>query len=93
MKNIIYGARVSGGSYDDHWETIKFVSLDKELVEKWVEKYNRILKKIGKFYEQRYLAYPKKGNYYSDPKLNLLASKHYKVDDFWEAVVEEIELR
>ena len=41
-----------GGSYDDYYTTIVFVTNKKSIATKYVTKFNRILKKWKKHYEQ-----------------------------------------
>ena len=41
----IYAVYCSIGSYDDYFKWVEFVTKDKEIAERWVEKYNRVLKK------------------------------------------------
>jgi len=44
MKRKLFVANYSRGDYDDYYEHSVFVSEEKELVEKWVEKFNSKLK-------------------------------------------------
>ena len=43
-KGIMYVAVIATGSYDDYHESNEFCSLDKTLVQNWVNRYNRIVK-------------------------------------------------
>lgn len=49
-KKYIYAAKFSNGFYDDYFVGIAFVSTCKEIVEEWVEKYNRILNAYREHY-------------------------------------------
>lgn len=52
MKNKLYVAKYSTGSYDEHYVVSVFVSEDKELVEKWVEKFNTKLTYWKEYFKQ-----------------------------------------
>ena len=45
MKNKIYIAKYSTGSYENHKEYIVFASTNKSKVTKWCTKFNKMLKK------------------------------------------------
>jgi len=48
----IYRANYRGGDWDDFFNCTVFVSLDKEKVINWVDKFNRILKQYREFYSK-----------------------------------------
>lgn len=51
-QNVIYLVRYCGGSYDDYYSAIVFATTKKSTATKYVTKFNRILKKWKKHYEQ-----------------------------------------
>lgn len=53
MKNdTYYLVKYCGGSYDDYYNATIFVTNNKIIAMKYVSKFNRILKKWKKYYEQ-----------------------------------------
>lgn len=90
MKNKLYIAKYSSGSYDDLYFVSVFVSKDKEFVEKWVEKFNTKLdywKEYFKQFKNEYGAL--KGEFYD--KVN--NSTYYTVTECNKAFIDEIEFR
>lgn len=49
---VIYGANYSGGDWDDYFEKQIFVSQDKQVVEDWINKFNKLLKEWKEYYSQ-----------------------------------------
>lgn len=52
VKKDYYLVRYYGGSYEDYYSTVIFVTDNKLTATKYVSKFNRILKKWKKHYEQ-----------------------------------------
>lgn len=49
---MMYIVKYSTGSWDDYYQINIFVTTDKEMAEKYVEKFNNILKKWKEYYSQ-----------------------------------------
>ena len=88
----IYIAKYSTGSYDDYHEINIFSSLDREKVEKWVDKFN---KKLGLWQ----LHFSQFSSEYSRACIKDEFLNKINCDTFWaimecgSASIEEIELR
>ena len=52
VSDSYYLVRYSGGSYDDYYSAVIFVTDKKSTAKKYVTKFNRILKKWKKHYQQ-----------------------------------------
>lgn len=52
MKEVIYLAKYSKGTYDDWYQVTVFASKDKETVEKWVNKFNTKLSHWKEYFKQ-----------------------------------------
>jgi Fe-S oxidoreductase len=50
--DIMYIVKYSGGEWDDYYTSDIFVTSNKEVAEKYVEKFNNILKKWKEYYSQ-----------------------------------------
>ena len=57
MEKEIYAIRIYGGVWEDKWEQILFTSFDKLKVQTYVDKYNRILERLQRFYSFKVGAY------------------------------------
>lgn len=91
-KEIIYSANVCGGDFDGFWHNTKFVSENKELVEKWVEKYNRILKAYKEFYSKFETEDAASGKWIGK-EFEEYDDRWYKMREIREAYIGEIEIR
>lgn len=52
MKDKIYLVEYSCGSWDDHYPVVVFATTKKSVATRYVTRFNRILKKWRKYYEQ-----------------------------------------
>lgn len=89
----IYLARYSRGSYDDYYTINVFASTDKELVEKWVEKFNNKLKCWKDYYrkfENKNCKGFLKEEYYSN---EIISDRFDNIMECNEAFLEEVEFR
>lgn len=59
----IFNAVIISGSHDDYMEVTMFSSFNKEMVEKWIARYNNIIEDAS----QRSINYYKSENFYKDP--------------------------
>ena len=62
MKQL-FNAVITSGSYDDYMEVTMFSSFNKKMVDKWVKRYNDIIKDAS----QRSINYYKSENFDKDP--------------------------
>lgn len=94
----LFVANYSSGDWDDYSDRQVFVSHDKQLVENWVEKFNRILVRWKEYYSQ----YGENVHEFcEDCKLTLkeevedyrIILRFYQLRDINEAFITEIELR
>lgn len=91
MKKI-YGVELSQGTYDDYVSCVQFVSEDKEYVEKWVAKYNRVLSKLKEYFNEKYEQYA--DEYVTeDENIAVWLDKYYRHSEKHEAQLTEIEIR
>ena len=90
MKNKLYVAKYSSGSYDDHYFVSVFVSEDKEFVERWVKKINTKLEYWKEYFKQFTGEYTMlKKEFYN--KINI--DTFYQIMECNKAFIDEIEYR
>lgn len=91
MQKEIYVVKMCGGSYEDYYETNIFVTFNKNTAEKYIKKFNSILKKWKDYYRQ-----------YTDKEhgFEFIKDEHIRYFDRWnklknifEVYYEKIELR
>lgn len=97
-KKYIYAAKYAGGSYDDYYVAVAFVTHDKHIAEKWAEKYNRILKSYKDFYFQKddegeFVLKERYQDMYNSISENFNIDRYWDMYDAKEAFVSEIEVR
>ena len=92
MKNKIYIAKYSTGSCDDYYVVNVFVSPDKELVEKWVEKFNTKLAAWKEYFSQ--FSHPHYKTILAEDAWNKVSTdRFYRVVECNKAFVDEIGIR
>lgn len=91
MKERMYIVEYYGGDYDDYYTQNVFVTCDKGIAEKYVEKFTKVLDKFKEFDRQRY---PKGFDGIFDEKEKY--SNYYDHDQLRNihfATIKEIEIR
>jgi len=88
--NKMYVVKYSKGSYDDYHELDIFVTADKQVVDKYIEKFNKRLD----YWKEYMNSFKDEYGYRDDKKCTTAISyRYYDVVDIGYAFVEEVELR